>query len=77
MLQNKGLLGGLGSTLNRNCRALTVQVGASTVAMWIVTPLLNGSVLEAGKVMLMSEGELMDGEKEMEPCARCAVGSKA
>ena len=42
-----------------------------------MTPLLNGSVLEAGKVKLMSEGESMDGEKEMEPHARCADGSKA
>ena len=32
LLQNKGEFAGLGSALNKNCRALTAQVGASTEA---------------------------------------------
>jgi hypothetical protein len=65
-LQKIGDPGGQGSALNKDCSAVTAQVEVLTAAIKMVTHLRNGSVLEAGKVMLMVEGTSMDGKNETE-----------
>ena len=69
MLQNNGAFRGLGSALNKYCKA-TVHVGASKAATCVVVPFQNGSVFDAGNVALILEAVLIDGKNNMKPHMR-------